>query len=147
MILGCISIRPIFFGGGGDPNSVEILSKISKFVEILFCQKWGTFWLKIVYFDIKHPKTLSKPENTRIEILNSFVPTDTLTKNLEMFCYSLLVEQKYAFSWIVPWGYELRFNAFATWTWLSSYINLGKITLPSSPGEIYLKFWAAGSRF
>ena len=24
---------------GGDPTSVEILSKISKFVEILFCQK------------------------------------------------------------------------------------------------------------
>ena len=30
--------RPIF-GRGGDPTSVEILSKISKFVEILFCQK------------------------------------------------------------------------------------------------------------
>ena len=32
-----------FFLGGGDPTSVDELSKISKFVDELFCQKWGFF--------------------------------------------------------------------------------------------------------
>ena len=41
LLLGSTSER--FLRGGGNPSSVEILSKILQFVEILFCQKWGFF--------------------------------------------------------------------------------------------------------